>query len=96
LFGTATEGDVEGMKKMINDVEATAGTATADAARTREGLASFTKVQNERMDNFRKILTEEHKTIEMVFRGIMAGSDTEQIEFSAVAYACFIKVIASM
>jgi hypothetical protein len=87
LFGTATEGDVEGMKKMINDVEAMAGTATADAARTREGLASFTKVQNERMDNFRKILTEEHKTIEMVFREIRAGSDTEQIEFSAVAYA---------
>jgi hypothetical protein len=31
------------MKKLINDVEAMAGTATADAARTREGLASFTK-----------------------------------------------------
>jgi hypothetical protein len=28
LFGTATEGNVEGMKKMINDIEAMAGTAT--------------------------------------------------------------------
>jgi hypothetical protein len=39
------------------------------------------------MDNFRKILKEEHKTIEMVFREIRAGAETEQIEFSAVAYA---------
>jgi hypothetical protein len=87
LFGTATVADVGDMKKLINGVEAMAGTATADAARTREGLASVTKVQNERMDNFCKILREEHETIEMVFREIRAEADTEQIEFSAVAYA---------
>jgi hypothetical protein len=39
------------------------------------------------MDNLRKILSEEHKTIEMVFREIRAGSDTKQMEFSTVAYA---------
>lgn len=71
----------------MNNVETRAGTATVDAARTREGLASFTKVQNERTENLRKFLAEKHKAVETVFSEIRAGAVTEQMEFSAVTYA---------
>ena len=87
LFGTATEADVESMKKLINDVEVMAETATADAARTREGLAAFTKIEDERLQNFRKVLEEEHKTIEVMYTEIRSAADSEQIALSAVAYA---------
>ena len=87
LFGTATEGDVESMKKLIEDVETMAETATADAARTREGLVTFTKIQEERMTNFRRVLEEEHKTVEAMYREIRAATDDEQWELNAVAYA---------
>ena len=87
LFGTATEGDVEEMKKLIKDVETEAETAAADASRTREGLVSFTRIQEERMTNFRKVLEEEHKTVEQMYTQLRAATSEEQIELNTVAYA---------
>jgi hypothetical protein len=87
LFGTATEGDVEQLKKLIKDIETMAGTAASDASRTRQGLATFTKVQSERMDNFRRILQEEQKAVTEIYRQLRAAAESDQVEFSAIAYA---------
>jgi hypothetical protein len=87
LFGTATEGDIEQIKKLIKDVETMAETTATDASRTRQGLATFTKVQNERMDNFRRVLQEEQKAVTEVYRQLRAAAESDQVEFSAIAYA---------
>jgi hypothetical protein len=87
LFGTATEGDIEQIKKSIRDVETMAETTAADASRVRQGLATFTKVQNERMDNFRRVLQEEQRGVTEVYRQLRAAAETDQVEFGAIAYA---------
>jgi hypothetical protein len=87
LFGTATEGDIEQIKKSIKDVETMAETTAADASRVRQGLATFTKVQNERMDNFRRVLQEEQRGVTEVYRQLRAAAETDQVEFGAIAYA---------
>jgi hypothetical protein len=87
LFGTATEGDIEQIKKLIKDVEMMAETTATDASRTRQGLATFTKVQNERMDNFRRVLQEEQMAMTEVYRQFRAAAELDQVQFSAIAYA---------
>lgn len=63
-----------------------AETAEIDAARTRQGLVSFTKIQEDRMSNFHDILQEEHKSISALFRKIKASSEPEQMEYNALGY----------
>ena len=87
LFGTATSGDVEGLRQQIEQVKNLGGVAAADAARTRQNLISFTKVANERMDNMRAVLGEEHKTISAVVAGVRDLAESSFLEYNAVAYA---------
>jgi hypothetical protein len=87
LFGTAIEGDIEQIKKAIKGVETTAETSAADASKAREGIATFTKLQSERMDNFRRVLQEEQKGVTEIYKQLRAAADTEQVEFGAIAYA---------
>ena len=80
LFGTATTGDINELKEMIKKVEATVQTEAADSARVREGLAQYTKLQNDRMDNLKNVLQEEHKTFEAVFKEVRANAASGQLE----------------
>ena len=87
LFGVATSGDVEGLRQQIEQIKNLGGVAAADAARTRQDMISFTKVANERMDNMRAVLGEEHKTINAVVAGVRDLAESSFLEYNAVAYA---------
>ena len=86
LFGIATTSDLNELKEMLKKIEAVAETEAADSARVREGMAQYTKLQNERMDNFRNILQAEHKTLGLLRQdfGEMAHAGT--IESAALNY----------
>jgi hypothetical protein len=70
LFGTASEADIKGLQEAIEQAKSLAGTAAADAARAREGVATFTKIANQRLDNMRAILEEEHQTVSAVVKNV--------------------------
>ena len=50
-------------------------------------MISFTKIANERMDNMRAVLGEEHKTISAVVAGVRDLAESSFLEYNAVAYA---------
>ena len=50
LFGTATNSDVESLRKDIRNIKAWADAATTDSARTRERMSSFAMLYNSCMD----------------------------------------------
>ena len=56
LFGTATESDIAGLRQEILKIKNWAGASTADAERTREGMATFVRLQNQRLDTMREVL----------------------------------------
>jgi hypothetical protein len=53
LFEVATETDIESLKKAIKKIEAMEETAVADSSRSRQELASVTRLQFERYENLR-------------------------------------------
>jgi len=61
LFGTATESDIDGLRQEIRKIKDWAGTAKTDNERTREGLATFTRLSNTRFDAMRDILDRDQK-----------------------------------
>ncbi|HSN23635.1 MAG TPA: hypothetical protein VLS45_05625 [Methylomicrobium sp.] len=67
LFGTATESDISALTENIKKVETMAETAALDAARTRVALASFTRLEDDRIKNLRGVMLEEHKSIGAIF-----------------------------
>jgi uncharacterized protein YdiU (UPF0061 family) len=97
LFGTATEADIDSLKKAIKKIETMAETAAADASRTRQGMASVARLQEERYENLRGMLQEEHKSIGAIFRELTKVSGEPQLEVEAITYmtlemARFVKV----
>src|SRR5664279_3512911 len=56
LFGSATEGDVEGLRAEIDRIKVLAAAAAADSVRTREGMATFARLQNKRLDSLHAVL----------------------------------------
>ena len=87
LFGLGTSGDIEGLKAEIEQLRNLGGVAAADATRTRQSMMSFTKIANDRMDNMRAVLSEEHKTISAVVAGVRDLAENSFLEYNAVAYA---------
>jgi DNA-directed RNA polymerase subunit F len=81
-FGTATSKQVSEVKDMLSKVETMAETAAADASRTREGLATFTKLSNERIDKLHDILKIQQKSIGQLYREILDTAELVQDEYS--------------
>jgi hypothetical protein len=86
LFGTATKEQLNKLKETIKRIEAVAETGAADASRTREGLAEFTKLQNERLDSLKNVLREQHKSLVAIFRELRAEGETVSLGFEALSY----------
>jgi hypothetical protein len=63
-----------------------AETAAADASRTRQGMASVARLQDERYENLRGVLQEVHKSIGAIFRGFTKVSGETQLEVEAITY----------
>jgi hypothetical protein len=63
-----------------------AETAAADASRTREGLATFTKLSNERIDKLHDVLKLQQKSIGQVYQEILSTAELVQHEYSTITY----------
>jgi hypothetical protein len=85
-FGTATSKQVSEVKDMITKVEIMAETAAADASRTREGLATFTKLSNERIDKLHDVLKIQQKSLGQLYREILDTAAQVQDEYSTITY----------
>ena len=73
LFGTATNSDVESLRQDYRNIKAWIDDAATDSARTREGMSTFAKLQNSRLDAMRSVLDQEQKTLEVLYREITAS-----------------------
>src|SRR5208282_1574014 len=87
LFGTATNSDVESLRKDIRNIKAWADAATTDSARTREGMSTFARLQNSRLDTMRSVLDQEQKTLEVLYREVTASQAERALEHNILAHA---------
>jgi hypothetical protein len=84
LFGVGTTSDIEALKADLQRVQQGAEVMAADAVRTREGLATFTKLQNERLDKIHAVLREEQASITRLYTNVRAAHDTAALEMNAL------------
>src|SRR5208282_407406 len=66
LFGTATALDIDGLRQEVRKIKDWADTAKVDNERTREGLATFTRLSNQRFDAMREVLDREQKALKIL------------------------------
>jgi hypothetical protein len=76
LFGLSKTADIDALKADLQRVQQGVEVVTADAVRTREGLATFAKLQNERSDNIHSVLREEQASINDLYSNVRAAHDT--------------------
>jgi hypothetical protein len=86
LFGTSTTADVEGLAKEMDAIKSLSAASAADAQRTREGFATFTKMTGERMDKMHEILEEDHVVLSKAIKSIKNFMVTSHIEYNAMTY----------
>jgi hypothetical protein len=83
-FGTATNGDIDAMKQAIAQIMDVARTSAAEATRTKDGMATFSRLQNQRLDKLHAVLETEHKSMQSLYTEVREIHDTTAIEFNAV------------
>jgi len=86
LFGTATETDVGDLRGELRDLKAIVESAAADAFHLRQGLGSFDKLLNERLDGMHEMMKQESQSITMVFDSVKSLHDTVNLEMNAVTH----------
>ena len=84
LFGTSTSADIRELAKEINAIRILSGTAAADASRTREGIARFTRLTNERLDSMHALMAQEQNTVVELAQEIRTLRETENMEYYAI------------
>jgi hypothetical protein len=87
LFGLSKTADIDALKDDLQRVKQGVEVVAADAVRTREGLATFAKLQNERLDNIHAVLREEQASIKDLYTNVRAAHDTAALEMNAVTTA---------
>ena len=88
LFGLSTDWSVNQLRGEMTKIIQASRVATSQANSIREGMVSFTKIQNDRMDNFRRILSNDHTTITGLYVELRSMADTLRIESNAIAKVC--------
>ena len=86
-FGVATEGDVAGMKRLIERGDTLAATAVADVMRIRDGMSTFTKLSNERLDKMHEILQRDQASLSSLYQSVRQNEHIDTLEFNGIAYA---------
>jgi hypothetical protein len=84
LFGLGKTAGIDALKADLQRVQQGMEVAAADAVRTREGLAAFAKLQNERLYNIHAVLCEEQASINDWYSNVRAAHDTAALEINAV------------
>jgi len=87
LFGTATESDVSDLRGEVRDLKAQLESAAADAFHLKQGLGSFDKLVNERLDGMHEMMKQESKSITMVFDSMKSLHETVNLEMNAVTHS---------
>jgi hypothetical protein len=59
--------------------------STQDAIKVREGLATFSKLSNERMDRFHEVLQTEHDSLQNHYENVKRDQESTTLEFNAIA-----------
>ena len=85
--GTATESDIHDLRNAMEVIRKSSSLASIDAIKTRQGLATFSKVAQERFDQIDSIIAREHHSISQVFEHVKSLHDTMFLEFSTSAVA---------
>ena len=83
LFGTALSSDVEELREALLQAQDNAQIAAQDAQRVRDGVATFTKLQNERMDRFHTAITEQQMTIDKIVTAVSSVREEVSLELQA-------------
>lgn len=84
LFNTATLEDIDSLKESIKLVQDNVQIAAADASRTREGLASYTKLQNDRMNRFHEAIREQQTSIGQIISAVQTTRAEASMEMKAI------------
>jgi hypothetical protein len=61
--------------------------ALADSTKTRQVMSDYTRIANRRLNNMHAILQEEHKSIDLVARGIRSVSDSQFVWGNALVFS---------
>jgi hypothetical protein len=83
-FGTATKDDIDDMKPAIAHIMDVAKWA-AEATCTKDGMATFLRLSNERLDKLHAVLETEQKFMQRLYTEVREIHDTTAIEFNAVS-----------
>jgi hypothetical protein len=84
-FGTAKLSDVAELKQALDIVKADVQVSAQDAIKVREGLATFSKLSNERMDRFHAVLQTEHDSLQNLYDNVKRDQESTTLEFNAIA-----------
>ena len=87
LFWPATNSDVGSLRTDIRNIKACADAATTDSARTREGMSTFARLQNSRLDAMRSVLDQEQKTLEVLYREVTTSQAERALEHNILSHA---------
>jgi len=84
IYGTATDSDVELLWKELLAMKGIISASAADAARSREGLATYTKLTGERLDTMHSIVEGQQAQIGSVADSVREIMATVNFEINAV------------
>jgi hypothetical protein len=87
LFGTATETQVQQVRKEIADQKLMSETALADGTRTRQAVAEFTQLTNRRLSNMHVVLNDQQINIAAIAQRLRVMSDNTFAWTNALLYA---------
>jgi hypothetical protein len=77
---------VDILRKEILAIKSMSVEAAADASYTRQGMATFTKLQNQRLDDMHQVLGEQQKEIGTIVHEIRQISENSMTEIGAITF----------
>ena len=86
LWGSATIGDIQDLKDMLQKVQMSAEVSALDSARTRDVMGTFSTLQNERLTLLKEMVTTEHDSL-LTLLGKVMDDDTALLSMEKVSIA---------
>ena len=83
-FGTAKLSDVAELKQALDLIRSDIQVTSQDAMRTREGLAAFARMSNERMSYFHQILQSEQASLTDLYQQVRQSQESTSLELNVL------------
>lgn len=84
LFGTAVEGDIVELKKLINTINTKSQLAVHDAEATKSMMASFMELENKRIDNIKTVIYQQNMVLANLQSKLLTTEDRELMDFHSL------------